>query len=172
MMRRDVTVGIIVAFLAFATAPAHADGTSSPGKFAAAQSVTGFVYDPPATEQLTVQLLKGKRKRLLFVTGRAATAGAPNTSVLLGASLNSVPMEPQGGLTAPVCRPVSGSSCSVEATWWVDLDAAELAAPGSIINQPLTVVLTVGIGSTTCVSPGNCPGATMDASVTVQQVKK
>ena len=33
------------------------------------------------------------------------------------------------------------SRCTLTATWWLDLDAAEVANPGVFINQPLTVTL-------------------------------
>ena len=35
-------------------------------------------------------------------------------------------------------------ACTLTGTWWLDLDAAELAHPGMYINRPLTVTLIGG----------------------------
>ncbi len=36
------------------------------------------------------------------------------------------------------------SGCTVSGTWWLDLDAAEVAHPGVFIRQPLTITLLGG----------------------------
>ena len=53
-----------------------------------------------------------------------------------------------------------GMGCTVTATLIMDLDAAELASPGSFINQPLTIVLSAGDPA-----PGGAVGQPVDVAM-------
>ena len=60
-----------------------------------------------------------------------------------------------------------GMGCTVTATLIMDLDAAELASPGSFINQPLTITLWAGDAG-----PGGGAGQPLDVSMIVRMEKK
>jgi hypothetical protein len=47
-------------------------------------------------------------------------------------------------MTPAVIGQKCNGSCSLSGTWWLDLDAAELANPGMFVNMPLVVILSPG----------------------------
>jgi len=134
----------LLGLVALAPVPARADAVSSPGKVTAVRSAVGLSVDssPLAT---TVQLVKGKRRYLLVVTGvLSGYAPTPGTYIGLGATVNGFDFEPFDGNQSRIhqqCAGVSGGFCTVSGTWFVDLDAMEAAHPGTFVNLPLSVSL-------------------------------
>ena len=64
----------------------------------------------------------------------------------LRTTVNGVEMEPGSPNPNFVLQGCGSIPCTLTGTWWLDLDAAELANPGVFINQPLTVTLHGGEG--------------------------
>lgn len=101
-------------------------------------------------------LAKGKKKKVIVVEA-TMTSGIPGPLPMvltMWASLNGVAMEPTGNpvgimtdcggtaLSPWLGGPLFG--CTLSGTFWLDLDQAEAASPGTFINMPLTVVLMGG----------------------------
>jgi hypothetical protein len=131
------------------TKPARAASTS-PGKNSAFESSDFGNGDMPqaVTTLLTATLLKGKKKHVLVVEATLSSGTSPVPSYLfLRATVNGFPMEPlDSGLLDDVLQACNNGPCILSPTWWLDLDAAELAHPGMFIKQPLTVTLLGGEG--------------------------
>lgn len=146
---------LAIAACVAARAPAFADAASGPGKEAAYVSLSGvnFLSSLAAEPAATTQVLKGKKKRVLEVdvTG-IIPASVAGQAIGIQARLNGFNVfEPNGGSyqVEHGCV-VAGSNCTVQARFWVDLDAAELAIPGAFIGQPLNVeILHAVIANTT-----------------------
>lgn len=101
-------------------------------------------------------LAKGKKKRVIVVEA-TMTSGIPGPLPMvltMSATLNGVAMEPTGnpvgiitecggtGLSPWLGGPFFG--CTLSGTFWLDLDQAETASPGTFIGMPLTVALLGG----------------------------
>lgn len=149
---------ILAALLALAPLHALADAISSPGKTTAAVSQSGVLNTAPT---LSVQIVKGKKKRLLIVTGTVSTFASAGT-ISAEVVVNGISLEPIEGGTNVVAQRCAGAACSLEGTWWLDVDAAESANPGMFYNVPLDVVMTANASTAT----------TGRASLTATLVKK
>lgn len=137
--RKNLTksAGSLAAALLAATAlgaasAAYADSTSTPAKVSAATSVSNV--DLTTNPVISVSLTSTKRKNKLLEV-HALTTGFPGTATLSGSvTVNGVTVEP--GLVEQHC----GGSCTLSATWWLDIDQADAAAPGTLKNKlPLSV---------------------------------
>lgn len=154
-MRGLYAVVVAVALLLSATSTVRADAVASPGKFTAAISVS--LPDLNTGTPVSVQLLKGKRKRLLVINGVVALAPpGPLVTCAAYVSVNGVSAEPSNG-----GYPLADLTSYLSAQWWFDLDAAEQANPGQFINTPLNVAVIPQCGS----QPGS-------VSITALMVKK
>jgi hypothetical protein len=100
-------------------------------------------------------LAMGKAKRVLVVDATVTSGAAPPAPLpmvlTMAANANGVPMEPTipwgvvmdcGGSAMSIIAPLVG--CTLSATFWLDLDQAETASPGTFIGMPLTVILKGG----------------------------
>jgi hypothetical protein len=142
----------LLGLAAFMPAPARADAVWSPGKVTAVRSAVGLAVDngPVPT---TVQLVKGKRRYVLVVTGvLSGYSATPGTFIGLGATVNGVDFEPIDGNSSRIYQQCAVGFCTISGTWFVDLDAMETAHPGMFVNMPLSVSLwpqAVGGGALT-----------------------
>jgi len=122
---------------------------------------------------------KGQKKRVIVVDATVSTSvfapGAPMV-ISMGADVNGTPMEPAAapfptqyvvdcGGTALFPPQPPHFACTVHGAFWLDIDTAEAASPGTFVNQPLTVNLTAfdlaGVG-----------GAPVMASMAIRQEQK
>jgi hypothetical protein len=161
--------------LGLATTGAATNYSTSPGKNSAFESSTNnplTVYLP----KLTATIAKGKKKTVLAID--AAYTDGPYGPIYgvralgLGVTVNGIAVQPNPAATEQnvidcglVDTPPAG--CTIVGTFWLDIDAAELANPGVFVGQPLTVVMSAGhIGA------GPPPANPMDASLSVRVHKK
>jgi hypothetical protein len=154
-MNRTV-MALVVAALCFAGAlrMAHADATTSPGKTSVYATEENVALSGTTVVAVSVILEKGKKKRVLEVEGRLDKAASDGEPLVARVTVNGVRMEPPDPFFANLsarasqsCSP--GLVCSMVGTWWLDLDAAEAANPGTFIGQPLTIELNAGSSNPT-----------------------
>jgi len=99
-------------------------------------------------------LKKGQKKKVIVVeaTMISGIAGPLPMVLSMAATLNGVLMEPTGnpfgvatdcGGTGMTPLPVM-FNCTLSATFWLDLNQAETANPGTFIGKPLIVTLVGG----------------------------
>jgi len=120
-----------------------AQNTTSPGKNAvfASNQVT---FDLCCGFQLGATIEKGKSKRVLKVEATYGTGlvAGPNACAApwrneIFASVNGVAMNGSIGFgNGPLCP---GPECFNTGVFWLDLDAAEAAHPGTFIKRPLDI---------------------------------
>lgn len=156
VMPRDCLVVTVVAALLAGVVSGGASRASaaspSPGKTSAfASSDFGGTGDIPFafTTLLSASIAKGKSKSVLVINGMLSSGSSLATSTFyLRVSVNGVWAEPQTfgtvSLIAQGCGVGGSRMCTLTGTWWLDLDAAELANPGSFKGKPLEVVLEGG----------------------------
>ncbi len=140
MMSGNIALGsVLLGLMLLLPFPARSDSASSPGKSAVAMSQTGVNLGVVPTT-LSVQIAKGKKKRLLVVTG---TAHAENFSgeLFSDVTANGILMEPTNGIDN-VLKTACADACTLTGTWWLDLDTAELANPGALVNVPINVAFS------------------------------
>jgi hypothetical protein len=146
-MRQVVTTMCVLSMMFTGVSAANADATSSPGKQAAYSSVSGVAATPSEVVATSVQIEKGKKKRVLEVqiTGFFVPSA---DGVVIGVRpvVNGFAFEPGGYLVTHGCDSAF-ISCTVSGNFWIDLDVAEAASPGTFINQPLNVDAMVVTGS-------------------------
>lgn len=179
---REIIVGGVLAVvgLALSAGPAMATGDTCPApctkppKFMRAVSVSAIPTPPIGTPLIVTSLKQGAKKRALLVSGMLTTGGFGNPApdaYHLDLMVNGVFVgEPT--LVNPLGVPTDcGTSiavpdfeCTINAQWWVDMDAAEIAFPGTFIGVPLTVSLLGGSLSGS--------GNPIDVQLTVELVKK
>src|SRR5262245_25239871 len=139
-----LAAGMLVgcAFMFAAVTPARGAMTLE-GKKASYKSLTGVAIPqgPPVTVA-TLAIEKGKKKRVLEVDATIVETSNVATGIGLIVEVNGVAMEPTGA-TYQVIEGCSASliNCTVQGTYWLDLDQAEAANPGVFINQPLVITL-------------------------------
>jgi hypothetical protein len=129
---------LVLAFLAVAQ-PAGAQTAKPPARAVAAQAEV-----QPATSALVpllaAQLRKGKKGHILRVDVTARFSGGGS----VGGSVTSVAVNGTF-LTLPYPDAHTCSSattlCAVNFTLWLDLDEAELLAPGTFIGEPLALAV-------------------------------
>ena len=132
-MYRMALVSIVSGIVVGLAAPAAFPASTSPGKNAVFVSATNIAINSTVT-LVAGMIAKGKKKHVLAVEGTVYKAN--NDTFALVAKVNGVVMEPGqvfGGCPA--------AQCLVTGTWWLDLDAAEVANPGVFIGEPLNVEL-------------------------------
>jgi hypothetical protein len=155
-MRKGIA-GVLALFglVAFAPGGVKADGSISSGKTTVAATQSGLALDTSPTLSLTIE--KGKKKRVLLVTGTAFT-NFSSGSISVSVQANGLPMGP----ASSIVQRCNSAACAVSGTFWLDIDAAEAANPGVFANLPVNVV---GTFSANAVTSGN-------ASLTATLVKK
>jgi hypothetical protein len=161
--------------LGLATTANAVNYSTSPGKNSAFEASTGnplVVYG----SQLTATIAKGKKKTVLaieagYTDGPYSPVGGVR-ALGMGVTVNGIAVQPNPaspeqhvidcGLTDS-----PPATCTLVGTFWLDIDAAELANPGVFVGQPLSVVLFAGH-----VGAGPPPAIIMDASLSVRVQKK
>ncbi len=128
------------------------------GKTTAATSASGVAFNTNPAISVTIE--KGKKKRMLLVTG-IASAPSTTATVVLWARVNGIEMEPQDGVDSAIGVKCDGA-CTLTGSWWLDIDAAEAANPGVFVSVPLIVEIEA-------LSSGTMTGK---FSVTASMVKK
>jgi len=150
-MRGIVFRAAVVSVLVSAGA-AHAYSTTSPAKETFhASAIAVAVPFQTDTVVLSGVIERGKARRLLIVEALVGSV-APGESGLFRPNVNGVALQPtddfgNGAGMSVVCPTGQPIGCTGGAHWWLDLDAAEAANPGTIINKPLNVEL-IGRGGT------------------------
>lgn len=171
------TATVLALVLSIWTADAASAASTSPGKNSAFESATG-VSLATYSNRLTATIAKGKRKTVLAIEATYSDGAAYPTPVgmrVLGMQVlvNGVTAQPNPFgfyqyLTDCGFADTDLVACSVAGTFWIDIDAAELANPGVFVGQPLVVDLMAGD-----LAGGSLVGVTpMDASLTVRVQKK
>lgn len=177
--RRGVlgTATVAALVLGIWTAGAASAASTSPGKNSAFESSTGVLLNTYGNK-LTATIAKGRKKTVLAIEASYSDGASYPTPVgmrVLGMQVlvNGVTAQPNPSgfyqyLTD--CGYVDNDpvACTVTGTFWIDIDAAELANPGLFVGQPLVVNLVAGD-----LAAGSLVGITpMDASLTVRVQKK
>lgn len=137
---RIVILSVSLAALAF-LAPSHARAEfTGPGKNSAFASADGSAFPTVPTPIAAVAIQQGKSKRVLEI---AATTQVVNATPGIGTfyvQVNGVNVEPTNGGILALAQHCD-STCAISGNWWLDLDAAETANPGTIVGEELQVVL-------------------------------
>ena len=141
-------LALALATIATPTPGRAADVSSSPGRTAVFET-RHYANGPTNFRSVQGQILKAKSKHVLTITVSAFTLLVLGNSQALSlhAYLNGSVVDP---FAFGAHCPQTTNYCSVHAQWIVDLDAAEAAAPGTVIGQPLDalVQITDGYGNT------------------------
>ena len=135
-IRGTAIAALAATCIAVATPARAADVTTSPGK-AAVFETRRYANRSINFSGAEGQILKAKPRNVVTITASAYTH-LPQTSaqrLLLYGYVNMSQVET--GFTAS-CPPGT-DACSVTGTWIVDLDAAEAAAPGTVMGKPVDV---------------------------------
>jgi hypothetical protein len=129
-------------------APVSSATTGKKSIFVAEES--GVTVDFGDVPPLTGTIAKAK-SGILAIEGQitflsdatAGTTGVYQQLLINGFALNAIhPFSVPG----PEVNCGTGhSECTITATYWVDLDAAELEAPGLVLNQPLVITFRGGV---------------------------
>jgi len=83
---------------------------------------------------------KGRPHSCLVVEASLTNVGAATPRVeLMQATVNGIALAPD---VAPILN-CPKQPCSLTSHFWLDLDAAEAASPGLLINKPLAIALNV-----------------------------
>jgi hypothetical protein len=153
--------------LAFAAAPAPAQVTAG-GKHAAFAAVTGITLNDGNTgvgTLLQVVLPKGRKKSVLAIEAAMQVDVSQESLPSLEVKVNG--MSANGPAVSVDCKFVGVERCPLAGSWWLDLDAAEAASPGTFVKKPLTVEL---LGGSNTVAPPTTPQA--DVTLSVSMLKK
>ncbi|HYC55500.1 MAG TPA: hypothetical protein VEL28_11260 [Candidatus Binatia bacterium] len=161
-MHRILSFSLCILFLAATAAHAVPESTS-PGKSSVFVKDTNQFQSGAIMVPIAGTISKGKTKRVLridatltlgiFNLGDQATATINVNGVSLGSAVGH-------------CHGASLLECTVTGTFWLDLDAAELADPGSVKGAPLNVTMTGASSNSSDV------GEFYTASFSAQMVKK
>jgi hypothetical protein len=138
--------------LAMGTLPGSTASTS-PGKNSAFESASLTNLSTAPAPLLTATIAKGKKKRVLAIEASLTTDSGAAGVLEIRPFVNGFATEGQAAQVT--CAP-SLLHCTVSGTWWLDIDAAEVASPGLYVKQPLVVVLQGGV----------LPGGDSDISAT------
>jgi hypothetical protein len=135
---------------------------TSPGKRLAIESTDFGGGDIPVAfvPLLAASIVKGKRKHVLVIQATLSSGSSPVAGWLgIRARVNGFDAVPPGQFSGDIQhQSCGGNYCTVTGTWWLDLDAAEVAHPGAFVSQPLTIVLD---GGEFPMSPQSTGSATM-----------
>jgi hypothetical protein len=141
--------------------------TTSPGKtsvFASETAVLDGVGDMPP---LSAQILKAKAHQVLRLDVTVIVdAGATLAGMYTRAQVNGLDMNPGQMASTGQCDTASTLRCSVTGTYWLDIDTAETALPGSFVGQPLNIVVNGGNNA------ASGSGLPCRSSLSAQMVKK
>jgi hypothetical protein len=164
-MRHRLVITLVTLALAWTASVARAadscvGGCPKPPKKSRHVSTPAPVPMPAAPAAILVAgaptFAKGQKKRVIAVdatiTSSALAPGAPMV-IGMGATVNGAPMEPTAvpfptqyvadcGGTALFPPQPPHFACTLHGTFWLDIDTAEAASPGTFVNMPLTVSLT------------------------------
>ena len=163
MTGRAVTVGLTSLLFLASHGSVLADATSSPGKFAAYSSLSGVSIPGAGATVATVQISKGRKKRVLEVDVTAIDPSSVTEVIGIRATANGLAMEPTTFLQVEHSRDSVYNNFTAHALYWLDVDTAEAANPGMFVNVPINVDVVLYSGSTP--STGN-------VSVRARLVKK
>ena len=145
---RGTAIGaaLAAACLAVATPARAIDVTTSPGK-ASVFETRRYADRPINFSSAEGQILKAKPKSVITITASAYThLQLANAQQLIMYALVNLSQVETAFTT--FCPPGS-DACSVTGTWIVDLDAAEAAAPGTVMGKPVDVWVNLfdGLGN-------------------------
>ena len=155
MQRRALIVpATALLILALAAVETRAASTS-PGRYSAFESATVNPIPVPPATLLTATIAKGKKKNVIAVEAMLTASNGPALKFTIRPTVNGVAMEPGGAAAQAGCS--ASVPCTATGTWWLDLDAAELANPGIFVGRLLTITLLGGEES----------GASIDGHVTM-----
>lgn len=143
-MCRLLIAGTVVLVLSLTMAPiVGADATTSPGQTSVFSAHQGF--DACCQVVLKGKIATGLAGHVLMV---AATFHAVNTSDCSPTDVQIFPPKVNGVLTNPdafglisASAHCDGGCPGITGTYWLDLDAAEAANPGTFIGHPLRIKL-------------------------------
>jgi hypothetical protein len=153
--------------LAFAAAPALAQ-VSAGGKHAAFAAANGITLNDGNTgvgTLLQATLPKGRKKSVLAIEAAMQVDISQESLPSLEVTVNG--MSANGPAVSADCKFAGAQRCPLAGSWWLDLDAAEAASPGTFVGKPLTVEL---IGGSNTVAPPTNPQA--DVTLSVSMLKK
>jgi hypothetical protein len=135
---RGTAIGAALAAtcLTIATPAGATDVTTSPGK-ASVFETRRYADRSINFSSAEGQILKAKPKNVVTVTASAYThlSAASAQGLLMYAYVNASQVETAFTTSCPA----GSDACSVSGTWIVDLDAAEAAAPGTVMGKPIDV---------------------------------
>ena len=133
---------LAIAFLVPTWAGQGHAASTSPGKNSAFESTTVNPIPVPPVTLLTATISKGKNRTVVAVEAMITASAGPALKFTIRPTVNGVDMEPSGAASQEGCS--ASIPCSATGTWWLDLDAAELANPGTFIGKLLTITLIGG----------------------------
>src|SRR3954452_14914925 len=135
--RRTSSCFLAILAIAFFTAvPVSAQVTTSPGKLSAYMSTPAFTVPGDGNKVVaTVTILRGLRGYVLEVDGLLQIYGPDESAMYILLRANGVFLN--GSDPAVDCQ--GEVACSLVATGWLDLDAAERSNPGKFIGKPLLI---------------------------------
>jgi len=139
--RTSICFLTILAIAFFTAAPASAQVTTSPGKLSAYMTTPAFTVPGEGTKVVaTVTILRGQRGYVLEVDGLLQVYGPDESVMYILLRENGVIV--YGDDPAVDCQ--GEVACSLVATGWLDLDAAERSHPGKFIGKPLLIEMIAG----------------------------
>jgi len=169
-------VTVLALALSLSSAGVASAATTSPGKNSAFVSSSGVMTS--LSTKATATILKGKKRTVLAIEASYSDGASYPTAALIRVlgmtvSVNGVlaqpnPSAPYQYITDCGFVDTPPVACSVTGTFWLDIDAAELANPGMFVGQPLVVDFRAG-DLTNGAGVGVMP---MDASLSVRVQKK
>jgi hypothetical protein len=141
--------------------------TTSPGKNAVHSDVFGVLdasslIDPPAG-----QILKGKKNTVVEIQATVSVVqNASLKGLQLFAAVNGVVFTGMGTTNSQCDVAAAPSSpCTLTVTFWMDVDAAETAYPGTYVGQPLNITLNGGDAEPSAATVGLAYSARFSARV-------
>jgi len=161
-----VSVATLVAAAACSTT-AWSAGPSLPANavFRAASGVVLNDGNNPPVVALSGVIKKGQKKRVVAVEAAMQVSTSVPSLPSLSIQVNGVAAN---GPTVTIdCKFTNTNRCPLVGSWWLDLDQAEAAHPGTFIGKPLTIQLLAGNDT---VAPPTNPSA--DVTMTALLVKK
>jgi hypothetical protein len=133
----------LLGLVGLAPVSARGEDTSNFGKHVSASSLVNIDMTTDPWPALGVRIEKGKKKHLLKVDAVANEYNLAPTTLAIVVAVNGVDMEPADFSSSQLTTRCD-SHCTLSATWWLDLDTAELKHPGVFIKQPLDVTMWAG----------------------------
>ena len=137
-MMWSTILALCAASIAIDTGSAHALTRSYSGKTLALYSENPTLGTGP----YSATILKGKKKNVLVIETTIASTG---TSLCINSvTVNGMQAQPTTGAVNLVCTGVTTEymSQAVSGVFFLDIDDAETASPGSFYNMPLNVVVS------------------------------